>query len=268
MNRANLNTLSIGIIMTMALLAAPFGMHAQSGDAKSGNTVQVGTYDVEAVFQQHPANEELNKASQSAQAQMQAAQQEGNQQKMQQLQQEFEQSRGKVVESFYQDVNAAMPVAAKAADVKLVVAEVSYAADGVETKDITSQLIAALDAPKDDAAADAAGKDQASLEVGTYDLEAVFRQHPANEELSKASQAAQAQMQAAQQEGDQQKMQQVQQEFEQTRGKVVENFYKDINKKLPSVAAAADIRVVAVEVSYAAKDVKTRDITSALIEGL
>jgi Skp family chaperone for outer membrane proteins len=252
----------------MAMFTGLLSAQAQDAPEKPQSTLQVGTYDVEATFQQHPAQKELEKASQSSQAQMQAAQQEGDQQKLHQIQQQFEQTRSQVVEKFYRDVNKAMPTAAKAADVKVVAAEVSYTAKDVETKDITPQLIAAFAGPQEDAPADASNKPQATLQVGTYDVEATFQQHPARKELEKASQSSQAQMQAAQQEGDQQKLQQIQQQFEQTRSQVVEKFYRDVNKAMPTAAKAADVKVVAAVVSYTAKDVETKDITPQLIKGL
>lgn len=141
MMQANLNKLFFGVATAVAMFTGLLSAQAQDAPEKPQSTLQVGTYDVEATFQQHPAQKELEKASQTAQAQMQAAQQEGDQQKLQQIQQQFQQTRSQVVEKFYRDVNKAMPTVAKAADVKVVAAEVSYTAKDVETKDITPQLI-------------------------------------------------------------------------------------------------------------------------------
>ncbi len=266
MMQTNLNKLFLGVATTVAMFAGSLSAQAQDAPEKPQSTFQVGTYDPEAAFQQHPAQVELGEASQTAQAQMQAAQQEGDQQKLQQIQQQFEQTRGQVIEKFYRDVNQTMPTAAKAADVKVVAVEVSYTANDVETRDITPQLIAAFDGPREDTPLDAPEKPQGTFQVGTYDPQAAFQQHPAQEELEQASQTAQAQMQAAQQEGDQQKLQQIQQQFEQTRGQVIEKFYRDVNQTMPTAAKAADVKVVAVEVSYTANDVETRDITPQLIK--
>ena len=268
MIRSTLNTLVFGLAMTVALCAGTVSVQAQDAHEKTQSTVHVGTYDVEAAFQQHPAQKELEKVSQTAQTQMQAAQQEGDRQKMQQIQQEFEASRGRIIETFYEDVNSAMPAAAKAADVIIVATEVSYAADDVETRDITSELIAAFDTPQEEPPAEVSNDDYAGLEVGTWDAQAVFQQHPSQKELNRAQQTAQAEMQAAQQEGDQQKLQQIQQKFEQTRGQVVETFYRDVNSAMPAVAKNADVKIVATEVTYTANDVKTKDITPQLIQSL
>ncbi len=265
MMQANLNKLFFGVVTVVAMFTGLLSAQTQDVSEKPQTTLQVGTYDAEAAFQQHPAQKELEKALQTAQAQMQAAQQEGDQQKLQQVREQFQQTRDQVVENFHQDVNKTMPTAAKAADVKVAAAQVSYTAKDVETKDITPQLIAAFDGPQEDTTADAPEKPQTTLQVGTYDLEAAFQQHPAQKELEKALQTAQAQMQAAQQEGDQQKLQQVREQFQQTRDQVVENFHQDVNKTMPTAAKAADVKVAAAQVSYTAKDVETKDITPQLI---
>ncbi len=266
MIQTNLNKLFFGVTTAIAMFAGLLSAQAQDAPEKPQSALHVGTYDLQAAFQQHPAQKELEKASQAAQAQMQAAQQEGDQRKVQQIQQQFEQTRGQVVDKFHRDVNEAMPTAAKSADVKVAAAEVSYTAREVETKDITPQLIAAFDRPQEDAPADAPEKPQSALHVGTYDLQAAFQQHPAQKELEKASQAAQAQMQAAQQEGDQRKVQQIQQQFEQTRGQVVDKFHRDVNEAMPTAAKSADVKVAAAEVSYTAREVETKDITPQLIK--
>ncbi len=104
----------------------------------------VGTYDAETVFQSHPAQSELSSAMQSAQMQMQQAQQTGNQQQMQQIQMEHQQTRGRLIGEFEDDIAEAMPDIAKSTGVNVAAMEVMYTADDVETKDITSDLVAAI----------------------------------------------------------------------------------------------------------------------------
>jgi Skp family chaperone for outer membrane proteins len=264
MMQVNLNKPFLVVVTIVAMFTGLLSAQAQD---VSESALQVGTYDVEAVFQQHPARTELEKISQTAQAQMQAAQQEGDQEKLQQVREQFQQTRDQLVEKFYQDVDKTIPTAAEEADVKLVAAEVSYTAKDVESKDITPQLIAAFDRPEV-APDDAPEEPKSTLQVGTYDVEAVFQQHPARTELEKISQTAQAQMQAAQQEGDQQKLQQVREQFQQTRDQLVEKFYQDIDKTIPTAAEEADVKVVAAEISYTAKNVESKDITPLLIKNI
>ncbi len=104
-------------------------------------SVQIGTFNSERTLQTHPVQAELQKALSKAQNQMQEAQQEGDQQKMQQIQQQYEQTHDKLIEKFEQDVGEAMPAAAEEADVKVVALEVLYKAAGVQTKDITFEVI-------------------------------------------------------------------------------------------------------------------------------
>lgn len=247
---------------------AQVSMQAQETPDKSETVLQVGTYDAQKVFKQHPAQAELAKALSTAQEQFQTAQQEGDQQKMQQIQQEYQKTQGQVTEKFQQDVAGAMPVVARAVDVDVVALEVIYKTEEVRARDITSELGKAFGKTSEEAPGDAPDKSEAALQVGTYDVEKVLQSHPAQTELAKAYSAVQEQYQAAQQAGDQQKMQQIQQQYEATRGQVIEQFQQDVNKAMPTVAKDVGTKLVALEVVYQAKEVKTKDITSQLIEAL
>ncbi|MFW6164409.1 MAG: hypothetical protein ACODAJ_16690 [Planctomycetota bacterium] len=113
---------------------------------------------------------------------------------------------------------------------------------------------------------DAPGQRKAALQVGTYDPQAVFMKHPAQEQLAKAGQAARTQMQKAQQEGDQEKVEQVQRQYAETRTRFIDKFEDDVADALPDVARAAGVKVIAVQVAYTAEDVRTKDITPHLVK--
>ena len=262
MKKTKLTKLFISVVTGVTMFAA----FLSAQDARG--TIYIGTYDVQAVFKQHPAQKELAKTSQAAQKQMQSAQQKGEgQQKQQQIQQQYQQNRGKIIKKFHQDVKKKMPVASKAAGVKVVVSDVYYKAGDVKTKDVTPMLVAAFDGSQQNASAEVSEKSRKPLTVGTYDVQAIFKQHPARKELAKALQTARKQMQSAQQKGEgQQKKKQIQQQYQQDRGKIIKKFHQDVKKMMPAAAKAAGVKVVAFEVSYKAGDVKEKDITSKLVE--
>ena len=258
----------MALVATAAvLLAGPFSACAQDQAPATSNAVlHVGTYDLKQAFQAHPAQAELMNVLGTAQTQMQQAQQEGDQQKMQQIQQEFERTQAQVIEKFERDVADALPAAAEAADVKVAALEVMYTAPEVQTQDITPQLIEAFNQEVGDARAEVGEDAEVSVQVGTYDSEVAFQAHPLQAELTSALGTAQAEMQQAQQDGDLQKIQQIQEQYEQTHGRVIEKFERDVAKAMPAVAEAADLKVAALQVTYAAAEVQTEDITSQLIE--
>ncbi|MBD3297828.1 MAG: hypothetical protein GF341_04165 [candidate division Zixibacteria bacterium] len=132
--------------LTADVISAFESLPEGSSADESGEDVSltVGTYDAETVFQSHPAQSELSSAMQSAQMKMQQAQQTGNQQQMQQIQMEHQQTRGRLIGEFEDDIAAAIPDIAKSAGVNVAAMQVMYTADDVETKDITSDLVAAI----------------------------------------------------------------------------------------------------------------------------
>lgn len=109
---------------------------------------------------------------------------------------------------------------------------------------------------------------QPALEVGTYNANAAFDKHPARQEVLKAFQTAQAQIQQAQEQGDQEQLQAVQQQYEKQREQIIEAFQQDVNKALPAAAQAAGVKVVALQVVYTDDDVAVRDVTPQLVNAL
>lgn len=262
------NVLTPGLTAAVMLIGIISVRAQDQRSDKSEAAFQVGVYDLEEAFQAHPAQAELTKALGMTQTRMQAAEQAGDQQKVQQIQQQYEQTRGQIIGKFEEDVADAMPAAAEAAGVKVAVSQVTYTAAGVETRDITSQLIKSFNKELNDVPVEVDEGKTASLEIGTYDVEEAFQAHPAQEELSQALGMAQARMQQAQQEGDQQKMQQVQQQYEETHGQVIGKFEEDVADAMPVAAEAAGVKVAAQKVVYAASEVQSKDITPQLIKAL
>ncbi|MFO7975252.1 MAG: hypothetical protein R6V12_11520 [Candidatus Hydrogenedentota bacterium] len=103
------------------------------------------------------------------------------------------------------------------------------------------------------------------IEIGTYNPQAAFEKHPAQTALMEIMETLQTDLQKAQEEGDSAKVQQIQQQYEQERAQAIEQFHNDINRIIPSAAQAAGVNVVALEIVYAAENVKTQDITPELI---
>lgn len=263
-----------GVVTALVMLTGQLNARAQTpsegtpaDDAgKNKPALHIGTFDIQAAFDAHPAQKELLTASEAAQTQLQQAQQQGDQQKMQQIQQQFEQTRNQVVEKFHEQVAASMPAVAKATGVKLVASEVVYTAADVQTRNITEELIKSFDKKAESGESEKPAEGKVALHVGIYDPQEAFDAHPAQKELLTAAESAQTQMQEAQQQGDQQKMQQIQQQFEQSRARTIEKFQQDVEKTMPTAAQAAGVQVAAVEIVYKANDVQTRNITPELIK--
>lgn len=129
--------LLIAAVMAVAVIAG--GQYAQAQD--ESEELVVGTYDIQQVFQRHPAQTKLQELESTTQAEIQKAQQAGNVQKTQQLQQQYEQQRGQIIWDFQTKVNQIIEEAAKSADVKVVASEFAYIAEDVTEKDITPDLV-------------------------------------------------------------------------------------------------------------------------------
>ncbi len=115
----------------------------RDADAQAGGGITVGTYDQEAIFMQHPANQELQDFYQQVQQQMQEAGQQDPQQ-AQQIRQQIETKRQEVIRDFQSSINEALPGVAEDAGVQVVALQVVYSADNIETTDLTEELTAAV----------------------------------------------------------------------------------------------------------------------------
>ncbi|MGC9455400.1 MAG: hypothetical protein ACP5HU_11130 [Phycisphaerae bacterium] len=124
---------------------------------------------------------------------------------------------------------------------------------------VSSQLAAQTDESNNDAD---------KLVVGTYDPAQAFQASPGQKELEEKARDAQAEANQAQQEGDQQKLTQISQQFRMDQQRIIQQFQSDVEEVMPDVAESEGVKVVAVEVTYTAEDVETRDVTEALVEAL
>ncbi len=130
----------------------------------------------------------------------------------------------------------------------------------------TGQLNAQDQLPFGQTSAERDSKTKEAFKVGTYNPQAAFEQHPLQEKLMEQYTSLEVAIQKAQQDGDQQKAMQLQQQFEQQRTQIIEQFQQDVEKALPEVAEAADVKVIALEIAYTADDVKTQDVTAHIVK--
>ncbi len=105
-----------------------------------------------------------------------------------------------------------------------------------------------------------------TFKIGTYDPQTAFEQHPLQDKLMEKYASLQTAIQQAQQQNDQEKAMQLQQQFEQQRTQIIEQFQQDVGKALPTAANAAGVKIIALEIAYAADDVKQQDVTAHIVE--
>ncbi|MEX0655625.1 MAG: OmpH family outer membrane protein [Phycisphaeraceae bacterium] len=144
----------LGGLMAVALAAGAAVVTTPSvGQAQeAGGDLRVGTYDPEQVFGAYHGREAFMQQFQELQTEAQAAQQEGNQEQLMQIQQQLQQAQQEVIETFQGDVEEVMPDVAEDAGVQIVAVEVVYTAEGINSEDVTNQVIEKLneghDAPE------------------------------------------------------------------------------------------------------------------------
>ena len=112
------------------------------------------------------------------------------------------------------------------------------------------------------------GEADEALIVGTYNPQTVAMQSGLQQKMQAEMAGLQQRMQVAQQEGNQAAMQEIQGEAGQIQERLVGEFESDLDKAMPGVAEEAGVKIIAVEVSYTADEVETKDVTNALIAEL
>lgn len=112
------------------------------------------------------------------------------------------------------------------------------------------------------------GNADEAMVVGTYDPQAVAMQSGLQQKMQAEMGGLQQRMQTAQQEGDQAAMQEIQSEAGQIQERIVGEFESDLDGVMPGVAEEVGVKIIAVEVSYTADEVETKDVTDALIAEL
>lgn len=106
--------------------------------------ITVGTFEPGLVAQQTGLQQKVIGQMGGLQERMQQAQQTGNQEEMQKIQGEAQAIQKKAVEEFEAAIDKALPEVAKAAGVQIIVVEVAYMAEGIETKDLTAEVVTQL----------------------------------------------------------------------------------------------------------------------------
>lgn len=113
-----------------------------------------------------------------------------------------------------------------------------------------------------------AQEETSGIAVGTYEPGQVAQQTGLQQKMTEQMSGLQQRMQQAQQDGDQEAMQAIQGEAQQIQQKAVEDFESSIDEAMPKIAESAGVQIIAVEVSYAADGIETKDVTAAIIEEL
>ncbi|MEX0744422.1 MAG: hypothetical protein WD118_02370 [Phycisphaeraceae bacterium] len=129
---------AVALAAGAAVLTTPSVGQAQQGE---GGEVRIGTYQPEQVFSSFHGREALMQDFQELQMQAQQAQQQGDQEQLMQLQQQLQQAQQEIIGTFESAVEEAMPEVAEQAGVQVVAIEVVYTAEGIESQDVTTELI-------------------------------------------------------------------------------------------------------------------------------
>lgn len=132
---------TLALALVAVLLSSP--LHAQGEPSAE---ILVGTYQPQQVAEAVGFQQKVMQDMQGLQQRAQQAQQEGDQEALQQLQVEAQQIEQQAAARFLADIDAVMPQVAEAAGAHVVVTDVTYAAPGVATEDLTEAVIEALGA--------------------------------------------------------------------------------------------------------------------------
>jgi len=126
-----------GLALGVAAFASP--ALAQNEDG-----VMVGTFEPRQVFQNYEGRQQMMQNMRQMQQKAQQAQQNGDQQAAQQAQQKMQQQRQQMMQEFRSNMEEAAAQVAEEQNATLVVSEVTYASDEVQTQDLTEQVTKAL----------------------------------------------------------------------------------------------------------------------------
>lgn len=135
----------------------------------------------------------------------------------------------------------------------------------VKTVVAATALAIALLAPGLSAQEEAMG---AQIVVGIYQPQKVAEALGLQQQMMQQMQGLQQRAQKAQQEGDQAAMQQIQMEAQQIQQDASQKFVEGLRAVMPGVAETTGAHVIATDVSWAAPEVSTQDITQAVIDAM
>ena len=112
--------------------------------AEEKAAITVGTFEPGLVAQQTGLQQKVMEQMGVLQERMQAAQQSGNQEEMKKIQGEAQTIQQNAVAEFEAAIDKALPEVAKAAGVQLIAIDIAFMAEGIETKDLTAEVVAKL----------------------------------------------------------------------------------------------------------------------------
>lgn len=130
------------VALVLAALASPIALRAQ--ESSSSTAIAIGIYDPQRIAEETGLQQQVMQQMQGLQQRAQQAQQDADQGAMQQIQLEARQLQQEAAAQFAADLETVMPGVAAAAGVQVITTEVSWAAAGVETRDVTDAIIAAM----------------------------------------------------------------------------------------------------------------------------
>jgi hypothetical protein len=128
-------------ILAGAMGAAVFAVLVTLNTGKADEALVVGTYDIDQVAMQSGLQQKVQMEMAGLQQRMQEAQQEGDQAAMQQIQAEAGQIQERIIGEFEDSLDGVMPSVAASSGAKVIAADVTYTAPGIEVKDVTSAVI-------------------------------------------------------------------------------------------------------------------------------
>lgn len=138
-----MRVLAFSTIAVAAVLTAFMAQNTTQAQEQTSGII-VGTYEPQRVAEQYGINEKLMEGMAGLQQRMQAAQQQGDQQEMQQIQAEAQQVQNDVIGEFENEVEAVLPSVAEETGADIIAVQVAYVAEGIETKDVTNEVIAEM----------------------------------------------------------------------------------------------------------------------------
>lgn len=131
-----------------AALAATLVTQDTTRAQEEAPAIAVGTFNPGQVAQESGLQAKMQASMQGKmeglRERAQAAQQSGDQAAMQQIQTEAQQIQNDAVAEFQSTLDGTLPEVAKAAGVEIIAVEFAYTAPGIESKDLTAQIVAAL----------------------------------------------------------------------------------------------------------------------------
>ncbi|MBX3176945.1 MAG: hypothetical protein KF886_06285 [Candidatus Hydrogenedentes bacterium] len=107
-----------------------------------------------------------------------------------------------------------------------------------------------------------------AITVGTFQPGRVAEATGVQQRLMEQVNGLQQRMMQAQQSGDQAAMQQIQTEAQDMQRKAIEDFEASIEQAMPAVAEKTGVQIIALEVSYMAPGITSKDVTAEVIAEL